>query len=144
MRSPPVKVYSESHQRQRRLQPVRRTKTQGRPMCDDSPWMEWKISVTRIAGRIGHAGLLEAALPEQAGIAMAAGEAARVRVITRMGQRIIDAQRNSFADDLRLSHADERRDDARLAALHAAARAGNDDALERFDELRPAVRIPAE
>src|ERR1700737_3376947 len=45
--SPPVNVYSESHQRQRRLHPVSRTKAHGRPACDDSPWMEWKISVTR-------------------------------------------------------------------------------------------------
>src|SRR5229473_71968 len=48
IRSPPVKVYSESHHRQRRLQPVRRTKTQGRPAWDDSPWMLWKISVMRM------------------------------------------------------------------------------------------------
>src|SRR5438105_3561883 len=46
--SPPVNVYSESHQWQRRLQPVSRTNAHGRPACDDSPWMEWKISVTRI------------------------------------------------------------------------------------------------
>src|SRR5229473_2914482 len=48
IRSPPVKVYSESHQRQRRLQPVSRTKTQGRPAWVDSPWMLKKISVIRI------------------------------------------------------------------------------------------------
>ena len=36
-----------SHQRQRRLQPVRRTKTQGIPACVDSPWIEWKISLIR-------------------------------------------------------------------------------------------------
>src|SRR5713226_2381131 len=46
--SPPVNVYSESHQRQRRLQPVSRTKTQGRPAWVDSPWMLKKISVIRI------------------------------------------------------------------------------------------------
>ncbi len=46
--SPPVKVYSESHHRQRRLQPVSRTKTQGRPAWVDSPWMLKKISVIRI------------------------------------------------------------------------------------------------
>ena len=34
---PPVKVYSESHQAQRRLQPARRTKMQGRPAKLDSP-----------------------------------------------------------------------------------------------------------
>src|SRR5688500_12905115 len=45
IRSPPVKVYSESHQTQRRLQPVRRTNTHGRPAWVDSPWMEWKISL---------------------------------------------------------------------------------------------------
>ena len=37
MRRPPVKVYSLSHQEQRRLQPVKRTNTQGSPVCVDSP-----------------------------------------------------------------------------------------------------------
>jgi hypothetical protein len=37
MRSPPVNVYSESHQTQRIGQPVRRTKLQGLPACEDSP-----------------------------------------------------------------------------------------------------------
>src|ERR1700682_1925110 len=54
--SPPVKVYSESHHRQRRLHPVRRTKTHGLPACDDSPWTGWKISVRRIgASYVGNA-----------------------------------------------------------------------------------------
>ncbi len=35
---PPVKVYSESHQEQRRLQPARRTKMQGTPAKELSPW----------------------------------------------------------------------------------------------------------
>src|SRR5262245_14936384 len=90
--SPPVKVYSESHQRQRRLQPVRRTKTHRRPAWEDSPWIEWKISVTRIAGRVGNAGLLETALPQETGIAVPTGQSVRAGVITRMGQRIIDAE----------------------------------------------------
>ncbi len=34
---PPVKVYSESHQEQRRLHPARRTKTQGSPAKELSP-----------------------------------------------------------------------------------------------------------
>src|SRR5581483_8634183 len=34
---PPVKVYSLSHQEQRRLQAVSRTKMQGKPAKDDSP-----------------------------------------------------------------------------------------------------------
>src|ERR1051325_7321633 len=46
-RWPPWKAYSVSHQRQRSGHPVRRTKTQGRPIHDDSPWIEWKISVMR-------------------------------------------------------------------------------------------------
>ena len=41
-----MNVYSLSHQVQRIGQPVRRTKVQGRPACVDSPWIEWKISVT--------------------------------------------------------------------------------------------------
>src|SRR3982751_5368722 len=45
--SPPVNVYSLSHQTHRIGQPVSRTKEHGRPACDDSPWIERKISVTR-------------------------------------------------------------------------------------------------
>ena len=37
---PPVKVYSESHQAQRRLHPASRTKMQGRPAKEDSPWTD--------------------------------------------------------------------------------------------------------
>ena len=48
-----------SHQTQRRLQPVRRTKTQGRPAWVDSPWIEWKISLTRSIPRIVAEGLPE-------------------------------------------------------------------------------------
>jgi len=35
-----------SHQEQRRSHAVRRTKTQGLPAKLDSPWTEWKISLT--------------------------------------------------------------------------------------------------
>ena len=34
-----------SHQEHRRLHPVSRTKTQGNPVCVDSPWIDLKISV---------------------------------------------------------------------------------------------------
>src|SRR5687768_16106917 len=45
--SPPVNVYSLSHQTHLMGQPVRRTNVHGRPAWVDSPWMERKISVTR-------------------------------------------------------------------------------------------------
>jgi hypothetical protein len=47
MCSPPVNVYSLSHHTHRMGQPVRRTNEHGRPACDDSPWIERNISVTR-------------------------------------------------------------------------------------------------
>src|SRR5437763_11996938 len=130
MVSPPVKVYSESHQRQRRLQPVRRTKTHGRPMCDDSPWMEWKISVTRIPRRVRNAGFFESLPPQDAGVAMSARLPLRAGVVAGVGERVVDAELDAFADDLRFRHAHQRRDDARLPALDSAARAGDDHALE--------------
>src|SRR5579863_5219878 len=37
-------VYGVSHQVQRKLQPLVRTKTDGTPANVPSPWMEWKIS----------------------------------------------------------------------------------------------------
>ncbi len=42
---PSVKAYGVSHHEQRRSQAVSRTKTHGRPLWVDSPWMEWKISL---------------------------------------------------------------------------------------------------
>ena len=42
---PPKKAYSLSHQTQRKGQPVRRTKTLGRPARELSPCMEKKISL---------------------------------------------------------------------------------------------------
>src|SRR5262245_50028708 len=48
--SPPENAYSVSHHTQRRGQPVRRTNTVGKPTRDDSPWMEWKISLMRSRG----------------------------------------------------------------------------------------------
>src|SRR5690606_30458573 len=48
--SPPLKAYSVSHQTQRKGQPVRRTKTVGKPTRVDSPWTEWKISLMRSRG----------------------------------------------------------------------------------------------
>src|SRR5438105_4898070 len=55
MRCPPVKLYSVSHQEQRRLHPVSLTKMQGRPAKDDSPWIERKISVIciKLSRRVG-------------------------------------------------------------------------------------------
>ena len=43
---PSWKAYGVSHHEQRRSQAVRRTNTHGRPACVDSPWIEWKISLT--------------------------------------------------------------------------------------------------
>src|SRR5437588_5082633 len=106
--SPPVKVYSESHHRQRRLQPVSRTKTQGRPACDDSPWIEWKISVTRISRRVSNARFLESLPPQNARVAMTAGAPFAVRVVAGVGERVVDAELYAGADDVRLGHVHER------------------------------------
>src|SRR6267142_1703243 len=43
---PSWNAYAVSHHEQRRSHAVSRTKTQRRPACDDSPWIEWKISFT--------------------------------------------------------------------------------------------------
>ena len=45
--SPPWNEYSVSHQTQRSGQPVSRTNVHGSPAQVLSPWIEWKISVTR-------------------------------------------------------------------------------------------------
>src|SRR5687767_382544 len=43
---PSWNAYGVSHHEQRRSHAVRRTNTQGRPVCVDSPCIEWKISLT--------------------------------------------------------------------------------------------------
>src|SRR4051794_34223204 len=94
-----------------------------------------------VSSRIRHARLFESAPPQDARIAVAAGESVPARVITRMRYRIIDAEGKTFADDVGLRQRDERRDDARLALLDAAARAAENDLLKGVEELRTAIGI---
>src|SRR5690349_24517970 len=108
MRSPPVNVYSESHQVQRRLQPVRRTNTHGRPACDDSPWMEWKISVMRIDRRIVNACFFKSLPAQQTRITMPARPPVRRGVVAGVGDRVIDAEGQAAADDVGLGEVEER------------------------------------
>src|SRR5207237_10483038 len=91
IRSPPVKVYSESHHRQRRLHPVSRTNAHGRPACDDSPWMLWKISVMRINRGIVNARFLESLPAQDARIAVPARPPLSDGVVARTRERLTDA-----------------------------------------------------
>src|SRR5712692_6565635 len=150
IRSPPVKVYSESHHRQRRLHPVSRTNTHGRPACDDSPWMEWKISVTRsmhekthphpsslipVHSGIRNTSLLESLPSQQARVTPPTRPPLRVGVVAGMRQRKVDPEVGSAADDLRFGHLNERGHQARLTLFDSAARPLHDDVLECGDEL---------
>src|SRR5436305_9871500 len=100
-------------------------------MCDDSPWMEWKISVTRIPRRIGNAGLLESLPPQEARVAMPARPPVGVGVVAGVRDGVVDAELRAAADDVGLRHLHERRDDLRLAVLDAAPRPALDHALKR-------------
>ena len=67
----------------------------------------------------------------------------RVRVITRMRQRVIDAEIDASTNDLRFRHLDQRRDQSRFVLLDSAARAFENHLLKRVDEFWPAVGIAA-
>src|SRR4051812_44823888 len=105
--------------------------------------MEWKISVMRIRRRIGNARVLESLPPQEAGVAVPARAAGGVGVVAGVGEGVVDAELRALADDVGLGHVDERRDDARLAALDAAALPGLDDGLKRAEKVRSAVGIAA-
>src|ERR1035441_7161063 len=96
-------VYGVSHHTQRKLQPLVRTKTEGTPTSEPSPWMEWKISA------IPNARLFESLAAQQAGIALPAGPALGVRIVATMGQAEIQAEIAPQLHDFRLRQPDQRR-----------------------------------
>src|SRR5579885_52858 len=65
---PPSNAYAVSHQMQRNGQPVRRTNTVGQPTASASPWMEWKISLTRNRRAAAAAGAGAIAFMESAAV----------------------------------------------------------------------------
>src|SRR5213593_3068817 len=87
----------------------------------------------RVAPRIGQARLAEAAQAEQACVAAAARLPGRGRVVARVGEGVVHAQREPEANDARLVELEERRVDPEGEAL--GARAGRDP-RERFERAQ--------
>src|SRR5579863_7648284 len=96
-----------------------------------------------VAGGIAHSGGLKSRVPQPAGIAAAAGGAARLGLIARHRLCIVDPEAHTLADDLRLAPLDQRRVDPARAALDSGARCERSQAAKGADELRAAVRVAA-
>src|SRR2546425_46295 len=92
---------------------------------------------------ISNTSLLESLPSQQARVTPPARPPLRVGVVAGVGQRVVDAEVGSAADDLGFAHPNERRDQARLTLFDSAARPLHDDVLECGDELRPAVWVAA-
>src|SRR3954453_21739869 len=104
----------------------------------------YSVVLSPVLRRIGNARFLESLPPQDARVAVPARPPRGIGVVARVRERVVDAELDAAADDVALGHVDERRHAARPAMLDAAARARLDHALERAEDLRPAVGIAAE
>src|SRR5579872_2637731 len=94
-----------------------------------------------VTQRIRDPDLLETTQPEQAGIAVAASLPFWTRVVTAHRQPVIDAEGQSGADDLGLTHRDQGRLNRYLAALDARFSCQIRHLFERLDVFGPAIRV---
>ena len=88
--------------------------------------------------------LFESFESEQTTIAGATGESGFIRVIATVGEPVIDAEVESFFDDLGFGHVDERGVDFHFSrSFHTGFGGQVGECLERADKFGTAVRISA-
>ncbi len=95
----------------------------------------------QVPRRIGNAGRHEPLAPQPARVASTARTPLLVRAVAGHRERVIDAELDAAADDLRLRERHERRVDRDRRTLHAALRRQPRERLERRDELGTTIRI---
>src|SRR5688572_381127 len=83
--------------------------------------------------RIGHPHILKSALPKNARVTPATCPAAFIRIVTRVGQSVIHAQRQTSLDDLPLCPSDQRRMDTDRMSFHSRLRCQSSHMLKRRD-----------
>ena len=91
--------------------------------------------------RVGNACFLKALGAQDTAVALSARRAMRERIVATVGQAVIEAQRQTAADDLRLRQRDQRSTNVKAAAVDARFRGQSRHPLERLDVLGPAVWI---
>src|SRR5205085_487599 len=88
-----------------------------------------------------HTSLREASRTKCATVAPSARSSVRVRVITAVRQSVVQAERNSLPDDLRLGQHLQRGVNPECTALHTFCGRQRCELLEGGDVLGPAVRV---
>ena len=81
--------------------------------------------------------------PEETGITFAAGETFRRRIVTTVGEREIDAELDSFADDVGFGKFDQRGVNLEASACDTGFGSDIGHVLERFYEFRSAIWVAA-
>src|SRR3972149_6514414 len=91
--------------------------------------------------RVDGTGLCESRRAKQTAVAVATRCPELDRIVTAVGQTIVEAEFEAAPDDLGLRHVDERRVNPETSALDAGARGQGRHMLERANEVRAAVRV---
>src|SRR6266478_1694922 len=93
--------------------------------------------------RIFNSSFAKAFQPQETGIAFAAGETFRRRIVTTVSERKIDAEIDRFANDFGFGKLDQRRVNLKTSAFCTGFRSNIGQSLKRFDELRTAIGVAA-
>src|SRR5205823_7650457 len=93
--------------------------------------------------RIFHFGFTKTFEPQETGIAFAAGETVRRRIVTTVGERKIDTEIDSFANDVGFGKFDERRVNLETSAFDPGFGSDIGQILERLDKFLSAIWIAA-
>lgn len=102
-----------------------------------------RLQIGLIAGRVCDSSFREPAAPQNAGVAVPACSPIWRRVIAGVRHRVVDAQGDTAADDLALSHVDQGSDQARSAVFDSALRSLQDHLLKSIDEGWSAIGVTA-
>src|SRR5262245_56040366 len=91
--------------------------------------------------RVGDTSFAESTRPQQAAIAAPARRAVLDRIVTAVGQAVVDAECEAAPDDVGLTEVDKWRLHAKPSAFDAGAGRKIRQALERGNELGPAIGV---
>src|SRR4030095_9593149 len=96
-----------------------------------------------VTDRILYSGFAKTFEPKETGLALAAGETVRCRIITTVSERKIDTELDGFANDFSFRGFDQRGVNLKPSAFDAGFGSNIGQGLERFDEFRTAIGVAA-
>src|SRR5687767_2568903 len=102
--------------------------------------MEEGCSASQERG-IDQRGFLESSRAEQTAVAPSTRTACWPRIVATVGEAVVQPERGSGADYLRLRHVEQRRQNAQLGAFHASPGGQGRQTLERSQVLRTAIGV---